>query len=294
MNLNIDYITGLLKDEKVTHGLYIIATPIGNLADITIRSLKILSSVDLIICEDTRISKKLTSKYGIKKPLKPFHKFNSNRSIPFLIKKLLSGESIALISDSGTPSISDPGVDLVKSCNLNNISIFSLPGPSATVSSLILSNSFMNSFTFRGFFPRKKKDREYEISLIEKSDCPVIYFESPKRVLDTLQLLYHNLLDCNITFVRELTKKNEEVINSKINELITILKEREKVLGEITLIIGPLFKKNKNKISTKDLLLIAQKLSKEGINTSEISKIVSDDFNISKREIYQLLIKNKY
>ena len=157
MKLNFDYITGLLESKKVQNGLYIVATPIGNLSDITINSLKILSSVDLIICEDTRVSKKLTTKYGIKTPLRPFHKFNSLKSIPLLIEKLKMGISIALISDSGTPIISDPGSDIVNSCYLNNIKVFSLPGPSAPIASLVLSNFSKTSFSFRGFFPRQKK-----------------------------------------------------------------------------------------------------------------------------------------
>ena len=128
IKLNNRYINELLEYEKVQNGLYIVATPIGNLGDITLRSLKILSCVDLILCEDTRISKKLTNKYGIKTQLKPFHKFNSKNSIPLILKKLQAGLSIALISDAGTPIISDPGSDLIKICNENKIKIFRKKG----------------------------------------------------------------------------------------------------------------------------------------------------------------------
>lgn len=291
MKLNNSYINELLKFEKIQNGLYIISTPIGNLGDITIRSLKILSCVDLILCEDSRTSKILTNKYGIRTPLKPFHKFNSNKSIPFLIDKLYSGQSVALISDAGTPIISDPGADLVKRCGEKNIRVFSIPGPSATIASFVLSNFAKNSFLFRGFFPRQKRDAIKEIGIIKKMDCPIIFFESPKRILKSLILIKDNYGDCDITFVRELTKKNEEVINTNITDIINELKLREKILGEVTFIINPFKILEVEKITKKDILLLYNKLSKDGLNTSEISKIISHDFNVSKRHVYQLLIK---
>ncbi len=295
MKLNLDYITGLLESKKVENGLYIVATPIGNLSDITINSLKILSSVDLIICEDTRSSKKLTSKYGIKTPLKPFHKFNSFKSIPSLIKKLKTGISVALISDSGTPIISDPGSDLVHSCDLNNIKVFSLPGPSAPIASLVLSNFSKTSFSFRGFFPRQKKNALKEIELLNRSDCPVIYFESPKRIIKTLEFVKVYLGECNITFVRELTKKHEEVINSSIADLIKVLKIKQKILGEITIVIEQSKNQYVTEISPEEILSLSYKLMNDGLNISEISKKISNDLKISKRMVYQLLIKkNNY
>ena len=293
MKLNLNYINGLLESKKVENGLYIVATPIGNLSDITINSLKILSSVDLIICEDTRISKKLTSKYGIKTALKPFHKFNSLKLIPLLIKKLKMGISIALISDSGTPIISDPGSDLVCICNQNNIKVFSLPGPSAPIASLVLSNFSKTSFSFRGFFPRQKKDALKEIELIKKSDCPIIYFESPKRIIKSLEFIKTYCKKRNITFVRELTKKHEEVINSDIVDLIQVLKIKQKILGEITIIIEQSKNQYKSDISSEEILTLSNKLKDNGLNVSEISKKISIDLNISKRKVYQLLIKNR-
>ncbi len=291
MKLNNNYINELLKFEKVQNGLYIVATPIGNLGDITIRSLKTLSSVDLILCEDSQTSKKLTNKYGIKTPLKPFHKFNSKKSIPFILKRLQIGHSIAIISDAGTPIVSDPGSDLVKKCINNDIKVFSIPGPSAPIASFVLSDFAEKSFLFRGFFPRQKKYAMKEIDLLKKMDCPIIFFESPQRILRTLTLIYRNYGDCEITFVRELTKKNEEVINSNVSDVTEKLTNREKILGEITFILNPFKVTHKNKITHKDILILSDKLAKEGLNTSEISKIISNDFNLSKREVYQLLIK---
>ncbi len=294
MKLNLDYITGLLECEKVENALYVVATPIGNLGDITIRSLKILSCVDLILCEDTRTSKKLTNKFKIKTPLKPFHKYNSGRSIPDIIKRLKVGLSIALISDSGTPIISDPGSDLVNACIASDIKVYSLPGPSAVIASLVHSNFSDISFQFRGFFPRQKKEINKAIDLLKTVDCPVIFFESPKRILKTLNTLSEKCGNRNITLVRELTKKNEEIFNSSIFDLIQVLGRRRKILGEITFIIEPLQKQNSNNINNRDIIVLSKRLSEEGLNISEISKIISKDFNISKREVYQLLIKNKY
>lgn len=291
MKLNSSYINQLLEFEKIQNGLYIIATPIGNLGDITIRSLKILSCVDLILCEDTKTSKKLTNKYGIKTPLKPFHKFNSKKSIPSLIKMLLLGKSVALICDAGTPLISDPGADLVKSCEMYSIKVFSIPGPSAVIASFVLSNFAEKSFLFRGFFPRQKRDVIKEIDIIKKINCPIIFFESPKRILKSLILIQENYGNCDVTFVRELTKKNEEVINSNISDLISILKKRAKILGEVTFIINSLWDLHEEKISKKDILLLSDKLKREGLSISEISKLISSNFNVTKREVYQLLIK---
>ena len=293
MKINKDYINRLLDSEKVENGLYLVATPIGNLGDITLRSLNTLSCVDLILCEDTRISKKLINKYGIKTKLKPFHKFNSKKSIPNLINKLKTGISIAIISDSGTPTISDPGSDLVLSCNLNKINVFSLPGPSAPILSITLSNFSKTSFSFRGFFPRNKKERVLEIDFMKNTDSPVIFFESPKRILSTIKFINSHFQDCNITLTRELTKKHEEIINAKSSNLVERLEQKQKILGEITFIVEPPPIIKKSTASKKQILAISNKLSESGLNISEISKIISKDYNISRREIYQILIKNK-
>jgi len=281
-----------LEYEKPQSGLYIVPTPIGNLSDITIRSLKILSSVDLIICEDTRVTKKLTSKYGINCKMQPFHKFNSKYKTPEVIKKLSSNFSIAITTDSGTPLISDPGADLVKECFENNLSVFSLPGPSAPIASFVLSAFQSENFTFRGFFPRQKKKIENQLFRFNRSDCPEIYFESPKRIMKTLNLILDLSGDCKITFVRELSKKHEEIINTNISNLIEQISLKDKILGEITFIIEPIMNKNNN-VSEKEVIKFANSLFKKGLNISEVSRLISKDLSISKRDIYQLLIKNR-
>ncbi len=291
-NLNLSYITNLLGHEKPQSGLYVVPTPIGNLSDITLRSLKILSSVDFIVSEDTRITKKLTSKYGIKCKIQSFHKFNSKNKIPGIIKKISSNFSFAITTDSGTPLISDPGADLVKECFENNLSVFSLPGPSAPIASFVLSAFQSENFTFRGFFPREKKKIESQLARFNKSDCPEIYFESPKRIIKTLNSILKLSGDCKITFVRELTKKHEEIINTNISALLEKISLKQKILGEITFIIEPLISKI-NKLSEKEIVEYGDSLLNKGMNISEVSRLMSKDLNISKRDIYQLLIKNR-
>ncbi len=281
-----------MEHEKPQSGLYIVPTPIGNLSDITIRSLKILSSVDLIISEDTRVTKKLTSKYGIKCKIQSFHKFNSKNKIPGIIKKISSNFSIAITTDSGTPLISDPGADLVKECFENNLSVFSLPGPSAPIASFVLAAFQSENFTFRGFFPREKKKIESQLARFNVSDCPEIYFESPKRIIKTLNVILELSGDCKITFVRELTKKHEEIINANISELLDKISMKEKILGEITFIIEPIMRRI-TKLSEEEIIKSGNSLLNKGMNISEVSRLMSKDLSMSKRDIYQLLIKNR-
>ena len=293
MTINIDYIHKILNYEDIESGLYIVPTPIGNLGDITLRSLKVLYCVDLIICEDTRVSRKLTSKYNIKTSLMPFHKFNSKKVIPKIIEKLKNSMSIALISDSGTPIISDPGSDLIRESSEQDINIFSLPGPSASIASYVTSNFATSTFSFKGFFPRQMKEILNIINYIQRNESPTIFFESPKRIIKTLKIILDKHRDCKITFVRELTKKNEEVLNVDISELIKILERRKKILGEITFILEPSSNDHDKDFSKLETINLSNKLIKSGYNILETSKIVSMVHKVTKREIYQMLIKKK-
>ena len=281
-----------MEHEKPQSGLYIVPTPIGNLSDITIRSLKILSSVDLIMSEDTRVTKKLTTRYGINCKIHSFHKFNSKNKIPGIIKKIISNFSIAITTDSGTPLISDPGADLVKECFKSNLSVFSLPGPSAPIASFVLGAFQSENFTFRGFFPREKKKIESQLLRFNRSDCPEIYFESPKRIIKTLKTILELSGDCKVTFVRELTKKHEEIINTNISNLIKKISLKEKILGEITFVIEPIISKITS-LSEEEIIKSGNSLLNKGMNISEVSRLMSKDLSISKRDIYQLLIKNR-
>ena len=224
--------------------------------------------------------------------MQPFHKFNSKNKIPGIIKKISSKLSIAITTDSGTPLISDPGADLVKECFENNLNVFSLPGPSAPIASVALSAFLSDNFTFRGFFPRQKKKIESQLTKFNTSDCPEIYFESPKRILKTLNTILDFCGDCKITFVRELTKKHEEIINTNISDLIEKINLKEKILGEITFVIEPITRQATN-LSEIEIIKYGNSLLDQGLNISEASRLISKDLSISKRDIYQLLIKNR-
>ena len=287
-----EYIHKLLNNSSIEAGLYIIATPIGNLSDITIRALNILASSKLVYCEDTRVSKKLTSKYGINCKLKPFHKFNSKSLIPEIIKKLENNEIISLISDAGTPLISDPGNDLINKCIERNIRFYSIPGASSVIGSLIASGMPTNNFTFLGFVPRIKKEKKIFFERINSSLATSIFYESPKRIKSTINLCSEIIKNRKISIVRELTKKNEEIIDGDIISVKKILDKREEIKGEITIIIEP----TKEIRKEYDDYFLIKKIEKELTKNKPLSQIsaeISDTYNVSKRRVYQLCLDLK-
>ena len=180
----------------------------------------------------------------------------------------------------------------MRECFENNLSVFSLPGPSAPIASFVLAAFQKENFTFRGFFPREKKKIESHLARFNLSDCPEIYFESPKRIIKTLNTILELSGDCKITFVRELTKKHEEIINTNIYDLLEKLSLKEKILGEITFIIEPITRKIA-KLSAEEIIKSGNSLLNKGMNISDVSRLMSKDLSISKRDIYQLLIKNR-
>jgi len=287
-----EYIHELLNNSSIEAGLYIIATPIGNLSDITIRALNILASSKLVYCEDTRVSKKLTSKYGINCRLKPFHKFNSKSLIPEIVKKLENNEIISLISDAGTPLISDPGNDLINKCIERNIRFYSIPGASSVIGSLIASGMPTNNFTFLGFIPRIKKDKKIFFERINLSLATSIFYESPKRIKSSINLCSEIIKNRKISIVRELTKKNEEIINGDIIFVKKLLDKKEEIKGEITVIIEP----TKETRKEYDNFFLIKKIEKELTKSKPLSQIsteISDTYNVSKRRVYQLCLDLK-
>ena len=287
-----EYIHELLNNLSIEAGLYIIATPIGNLSDITIRALNILASSKLVYCEDTRVSKKLTSKYGINCKLKPFHKFNSKSLIPEIIKKLENNEIISLISDAGTPLISDPGYDLINKCIERNIRFYSIPGASSVIGSLIASGMPTNNFTFLGFIPRIKKDKKIFFEKINSSLATSIFYESPKRVKSSINLCSEIIKNRKISIVRELTKKNEEIIHGDIIFVKKLLDKKQEIKGEITIIIEP----TKEIRKQYDDFFLIKKIEKELTKNKPLSQIsteISDTYNVSKRRVYQLCLDLK-
>jgi 16S rRNA (cytidine1402-2'-O)-methyltransferase len=218
--------------------LYIVATPIGNLEDITLRALEVLKKVDLILCEDTRVTKKLLDRYQIKKPLLSYHQHSKIQKIDYIISLLKERKNLALVSDAGTPGISDPGGKLVNEVMKwlsDQVKIVPIPGPSALTCAVSISGFPMDKFLFFGFLPKKKK-RKKILKEIANFNYPVIFYESPYRILKTLEELKEINRELKIVVVKELTKKFETIYRGKIEEVIEKI-EKDKLKGEFVVII---------------------------------------------------------
>ena len=217
--------------------LYIVATPIGNLDDFSQRAVETLKAVDVIASEDTRIARQLLGKFGIQVPLISFFEHNEDKRIPELIRHLETGEAVALISDAGTPLISDPGYRLVREVATRDIRIVPVPGPSAVMAALSVSGLPTDRFTFVGFLPRKASKRKKELQKLTELTHTVVIFESPYRLLKTLQDMAEIMGDRQVVVCRELTKKFEEILRGIPAELLKILSDRT-IKGEITLVVA--------------------------------------------------------
>ncbi len=223
------------SDQKeLKKGLYIVATPIGNLGDITYRAVDILSKSDFILCEDTRVSKNLFDSYGIKSKLISNHKFNEKRNLSKVIQLLKSGSIISLVSDAGTPAVSDPGSILVKECIKNDIDVMPIPGPSA-VSAAISVSGFSDKFYSYGFLPEKISNLEKELGILSKFNFSIVFFISAKKINKVIPIIKKFFFDRKILICREISKYYEELIRFDINQI----KEFEKELkGELTIVIS--------------------------------------------------------
>lgn len=217
----------------ITPGLYLVGVPIGNRGDISLRALFTLTHVDVIYCEDTRVSKVLLDTYGIRTSLKSYHEHNADRMRPQIIKALQEGKSIALISDAGMPLISDPGFKLVRSCQEADLLVTCVPGPSAVLTGLVLSGMSSGQFFYGGFVDSKDYVKYQGIS------STLIFFESPHRLLQTLETMSLIFANRQIAVVRELTKKFEEIVRGSFDEVLEKFKQREKILGEFVLVLSP-------------------------------------------------------
>jgi len=217
--------------------LYVVATPIGNLADITLRALDILSKADFVICEDSRVTKKLLQKYKLNTPTITYHQHSFDKKITLLIDKLKSGQNLALVTDAGTPGIQDPGGKLVQQVRQNGIDIIAIPGPSAVIAALSIAGVKTDSFYFAGFIP-KKKGRQTLLKQLATLKTPIVIYESPYRVIRTLQDIEKHIGKRQIIIAREITKKFEELIEGNTNKLIELFnKQRPK--GEFVMIVLP-------------------------------------------------------
>ena len=276
------------KEEPESNVLYIVGTPIGNLNDISLRALNILKNASLIACEDTRQTKKIMNKYEFTNNLISFNKHNFQKKIEKIINDLKSGKSIALVSDAGMPSICDPGENLVKAVKKSGHDVICIPGACAALTALVSSGLPSSSFVFQGFLPRKKIDREKILIEISKSEKTTILFESPKRLKKLLKELSKF---CGgqreIEVARELTKKFEEHIGNTIDKVVNFFEEKE-VLGEITIVIKGINKKNDSKTNLFDLKRELHDLVSAGLSLSAASSYLAKKNGIKKSVIYNL------
>lgn len=217
--------------------LYICPTPIGNLKDITIRVVEVLQNVDLILAEDTRITRNLLNKYEIKTPLKSFHSYTNQKRLEEIVSELRKGKNFALVSDAGTPGISDPGYNLIKACIDNKIHIEALPGPTSFVPAILLSGLPPDHFLFYGFLPRKKGKRQKILKNFEDFEGPIIYFESPYRVREFLSDVLESLGDRPVALVREISKMHEEVLRGNASEILNKIHDST-IKGEVVFVVG--------------------------------------------------------
>ncbi|MBZ4646108.1 MAG: rRNA (cytidine1402-2-O)-methyltransferase [Petroclostridium sp.] len=282
-------------NEKGT--LYLCATPIGNLEDITLRALRILREVDLIAAEDTRQTIKLLNHFEINKPLTSYYEHNKVEKGKYIVEQLLQGKDIALVSDAGTPGISDPGEDLVKLCIQNGITVSALPGPVAAITGLILSGLSTGRFCFEGFLAVNKRNRREHLEAIKNDTRTLIFYEAPHKLTNTLKDMLQILGNRNIAIARELTKKFEEVIRCTIEEAIQKF-EQNMPKGEFVLIIEGANKQQVEEEKQREWAEISiydhiNMYISQGIDRKEALKKVAKDRGLSKREVYALQLENK-
>lgn len=261
--------------------LYLVATPIGNLEDISLRALNILKSCDLILCEDTRVSAKLLSYYQIQKPLLSFYDFNSELRLKQMDDLFHVHNHIVLISDAGTPLINDPGYDLVNYCLLKDINVIAIPGATSLISALCCSGLTTNSFIFGGFFPREKSKALSFFNSIKKFAGTIIFFDSPHRLKNSLEIIYQILGDVRIVLARELTKLYETIYRG---DLLSALNYDFSEKGEYVMLLShPVV------ASTQDPKTFYLELIKSGVTSKEALQIVAKELSISKNELYKLI-----
>jgi len=275
--------------KDIENGLYLVSTPIGNLKDITFRAIEILKKSSCILCEDTRVSKNLLNKYDIKSKLISNHKFNETKNLSKIIELLKSGEIISLISDAGTPSISDPGAILVNECIKKNIKITPIPGPSA-VSAAVSISGFSEKFFFYGFLPDKKQNLLNELKKLSQFNSSLVFFVSPKKINKVMPDLKNNFTGRQIVFCREISKIYEEFIRKDIDDLEPFINEPK---GELTIVISEkkIDKNTSQVLSESDKNMINKMV--DILSVKEITNFINQNKDISKKEVYNYCLKLK-
>jgi 16S rRNA (cytidine1402-2'-O)-methyltransferase len=269
--------------------LYIVATPIGNLEDITVRALKILRDVDLIAAEDTRKSGKLLSHYRIKNRLVSYHEHNEKRRTPELVGQLLEGTSIALVSNAGTPCVSDPGYRLVAAAVANKIPVIPVPGPSAVMTAMSAAGLPTDSFVFIGFAPKKKGKRMKLLAELAVEPRALIFFESPRRILTFLEEVVSYIGDRPAVLAREMTKLHAEFIRGSVSKILETLEAKPEIKGECTLLVGGCQKEKAVGVAVvKAEITTALEKQKGGL--SDIAKTIAQKYGLSKKEVYEMAL----
>ena len=277
------------KNNEVKSGLYIVATPIGNLSDITLRALSILKKSEYILCEDTRTSKNLLDRYEIKSKLISNHKFNEKKNLSRMITILKSECVVSLISDAGTPSISDPGAILINECILNSINIFPISGASA-VSTAVSISGFNEKYFFYGFFPEKKNKLKEDFEKLSNLNSCIVFFISPRKFNKSIKDIKNHFLGRKILVCREMTKFYEEYIRSDIEDLEPFKSDPK---GELTIVISEKLKEKNSSIILKESdKKNIQKMIKK-LSIKDITDLISQNTNVSKKEIYNYCLKLK-
>lgn len=276
-------------NSKATGILYICPTPIGNLEDITLRTLRILKEVDFIAAEDTRVTIKLLNHYNIKTPLMSYHKFSEKQKSPEIIEKLMSGFSIALVSDSGTPGISDPGNEIIFHAKQSQISVIPLPGCSAVSCAASVCNLTENGYIFLGFLPKTKEKIAQLLEPYNNIRLPIVIFESPKRIIKTLNIMHSLFGNLNIFLGREMTKFHEEYLNGTIEQIIEHLNSHCSK-GEYTIIFQlPEIDNSLHTIKSIKKLIIKE--LKNNTPLSELSKSIASATSYSKNDVYKMALE---
>jgi probable S-adenosylmethionine-dependent methyltransferase, YraL family len=270
--------------------LYIVSTPIGNLEDITLRALRVLKDVDLIACEDTRVTKKLISRYEIQKPLTSYHEHNEREKAEGLLTLLESGKNIALVSDAGTPGVSDPGYRLASLASEKGVEVISIPGASAAIAALSVSGLPTSRFAFFGFLPKSVKKRKEFLEQVRRYPETLVFYESPRRVLETLLSIHEAFGDRRVSVSRELTKIFEETLRGEISNIIDTLRERKEIRGELTIVVEGAgdVREESSEVSVGKQLEVYKEA---GFSLKDSVKEVSENSKTSKSKVYKEALK---
>ncbi len=279
------------EETSFIKGLYLVSTPIGNLGDISDRAVKTLKSADIVACEDTRVTAKLFSLLGISAPLTPYHEHNADKVRPALMKRLKNGETVALVSDAGTPLVNDPGYRLVQDCIAENVYVTAVPGASAVLTALQLSGLPCHRFLFSGFLPVKSAARKKELKELSTVNSTLIFYEAPQRIGETLDDMLDVLGDRRIAVARELTKRFEETLRAPLSQVIANYRKNGVPKGEFVLVVAPPDKEEKiGEEKLKEILVSAlQKMSLKDAVAQTVKMT-----GLNKKQVYEtaLALKN--